>query len=137
MVSQRKWQELFLDRFSDREDLGESAVRRLFWDDLPVDEVKMLFAFLKAEFTLQPGLLRPTDPASLFSRSLRGRRLFGWMLAQARFADASSELNTELARRIGLHGLQREWVSIETVDDIVRAWCGMRPAQSRARVTTS
>ena len=128
MVMSRNWRSEILGRFADREDLGANEAYRRFWSQLPEADVLELFALLESEYLFPPGLLRPNDSLERLFQPVRTQNPLRWLIYRARGEDRMSEVNYQLAKRQRRHGTLDKWKRIDTVDDLIRAWCGLLPA---------
>jgi hypothetical protein len=124
MRAKGRWQTTFLNRFSDREDIGHEGAVKTFWSDLPRDAVLELFQLVELEYGLAGGLLRPNDPITKLADPIRGSGLRSWLFLEARLEDAYLEVGYQLGRRLDRYGTRHQWEGIETIDHLVRAWCG-------------
>jgi hypothetical protein len=113
-----------------RMELDPDRLTALFLEsDLPENRVREFFAFLRTEFEVQVGKLRPEDPPDALITVQRTRNPFTWMAEQVRKGDLRVELDRELRRRMATHGNEDAWSgrSIETLREVVRAWSGAGP----------
>jgi hypothetical protein len=123
------WRKMFLDRFAGREDLGKEDLYARFFapEGLPKSDVFECLELIEFEYEFSPGLLRPDDGLTkLFDRVVT-RNPWRWMLYQVREGDSKSEINYQLANRMRRFGTLGSWSRIETVNDLLRAWCGQTP----------
>lgn len=124
----KTWRQVILDRFSDRPDIGIEGVKTQYWPSVPDEAMTTLFELLEAESGVSPGLLRPTDPVlKLFNRP-ETRNPFKWLVFETRSDDRKSEINYRLRQRMEKFGTIDKWASIETIDDLVKAWSGQLPS---------
>ena len=116
-------------RFGDREDLGKDGLytQYYFATDLPKEVVLELLELIEVEYDLSPGLLRPEDNLSKLVEPIATRNPWRWLVYRTAGEDRQSELNYQLAKRMRQYGTVRAWSKFETVDDLVRAWCGLKP----------
>lgn len=124
----RNWRSEILSRFTDRDDLGANEAYRRFWLHLPEAEVLEFFAFLESEYLFPPGLLRPNDSLERLFHPARTQNPLRWLIYRARGEDRMSEVNYQLAKRQRRYGTLGKWKRLDTVDDLIRAWCGLLPA---------
>ena len=122
-----KWKKQFLLRFGNREDLGKQGVYQHYWSKLPEQSVMELFELLEIEFSLPPGLLRPEDDLNLLFESVETRNPFKWPVYRTRAEDGKSEINSQLFKRMERYGTVGTWDRIKTVDDLLKAWSGLKP----------
>lgn len=125
----RKWVATLLQRFADREDLGKRGVYQCYWSEMPEPAVMELFDFVELEYNLPAGLLRPEDALAKLLEPVPTRNPFRWLVYQLRSGDRQSELDRQLAKRMRAFGTLGTWTNIETVDDLVRAWCGRQSSK--------
>lgn len=122
-----KWKKQFLARFGSREDLGKQRVYQQYWSRLPEQSVMELFQLLEVEFSLPPGLLRPQDDLDLLFESVETKNPFKWLVYRTRAEDGKSEVNSQLFKRMERDGTVGAWDRIKSVDDLLNAWCGLKP----------
>lgn len=125
----RGWQQDFLKRFLDREDLGAKLAYQQYWSQYPEEEIYDLFALITAEYGLRPGLLRPDDPMEKLLVPVRTKNPLKWLLYQHRSEDRRTELNYCLRKRQEKYGTEQMWeeARIGTINDFALAWCGGHP----------
>ena len=122
------WQEELQKRFAGRQELASSQLAIEFMATEPtsskaLEEVLNLF---REEYGIEPGLLRPDDPLSIFAEPPRTGNPVTWLFNRAAVEDRVSELNHRLMqqrREISAPPLQRSPV---TVREYVLAWLGSR-----------
>jgi hypothetical protein len=117
-------------RFADREDLGKYEFYEQYYSatDLPKDDLLELLELIEFEYDLSPGLLRPEDNLSKLVEAVPTKNPWRWLVYQTAAGDRQSELSYQLDKRMRQSGTLEKWTRIETVDDLVRAWCGQSPA---------
>jgi hypothetical protein len=123
------WRNSIRRRFSDRIDIGKDALYTQYFmkDDLSRTEVLECLELIESEYELPAGLLRPEDSLLKIFEPVPAKNLWQWLVYQVREGDSQSELNYELEKRMLKHGTINDWHKFETVDDLVRAWCGKKP----------
>ena len=87
---------------------------------------------LEVEFSLPPGLLRPQDDLNMLFESVETKNPFKWLVYRTRAEDGKSEVNSQLFKRMERYGTVGTWSQITTVDDLVRAWCGLKAAETHS-----
>jgi hypothetical protein len=117
--------------FAGRPSLDERDICRDYWPELDPDAVVELLALVEQELKISTGVLRPGDRLDELFRPATTRNPMKWLLREFRSADRKSEINWQLSKRMKRHGTPGDWATIETVDDLVRAWCGQSPRVSR------
>jgi hypothetical protein len=123
------WHSALLSRFQDREHLGAHGVCVSCWPDLGEQSVLEVLTLIQREYGLEAGLLRPDDALDKLLKPIVTRSPFKWLVYQLRASDKQSELNLQLRRRMDRCGTRNAWSRIETIDDLVRAWCGQQPTR--------
>jgi hypothetical protein len=124
-----QWRRGLRIRFADREDLGKTGVYRQYWSEFPERAVMELFELIEMEYELPPGLLRPNDSVAKLVDPVKTANPFKWLFYQGRTEDRTSEINYQLGKRQWQSGTQKAWEhsKIRTVNDLIRAWCGVLP----------
>jgi len=123
------WRRSVLNRFSDRPDIGKREVYIRYFYPLGLSENCVLESLdlIETEFDIPAGLFRPGDKISQLVGEVQTKNLFRWVFYRAREEDIQSELNYQLSKRMRQHGTEKSWNKIETIEDFVRAWCGLLP----------
>ena len=123
------WRHELRRRFADRDDIGKEAVYEQFFaaDGLLREDVMALLDMIELEFDLSAGLLRPTDSLGKLSDPVRPRNLWQWMVFQVRPGDSQLAVDERLLKRLKRFGTKDAWKKMETIEDIVTAWCGHLP----------
>ncbi len=123
------WRVALLARFGDREDLGKAGLYHHYFGNqgLPENEVTECLDLLEEELTIPPGILRPRDSLDLLFEPVTSKNPFRWMEYQARAGDRQAVISSRLSDKLREYGTFSDWETIETVDDLVRAWCGEKP----------
>ena len=132
--SSYRWQDVIRSRFGEREDLGADELYEQYWavTGLPKAKVLECLELIETEYQLAAGILRPEDSLDLLFDAVSTRNPLKWFLSQPAIEDRASEINHQLAKRMEESGTLGTWRSIETVDDLIRAWCGQKqPSQLR------
>jgi hypothetical protein len=122
-------------RFSDRELLSRDHCYEVYFAPLglPKEEVLECLDLIEFEFEVPAGLLRPTDRllSTLFAEvpPKNPWNLWKELVYRMREGDSQSELNYELGKRLRRYGTLDLWknTKIETIEDLLRAWCGEPP----------
>ena len=128
------WRSEILRRFGDREDIGKREVYQQYWSEMPEQAIMELFELIAIEYKLPAGLLRADDSLDKLLAPVRTRNPLKWLVYQLRAGDRQSELNRELTNRMKQDGTLGKWEKIDTIDDLVRAWCGRLPRKSDQNV---
>jgi len=117
-------------RFGDREDIGKVGLYERYYaaTDLPKEAILECCELIEFEYELSPGLLRPDDKLSKLVEPIPTKNPWRWMVYQTAAGDRQNELSYQLAKRMRQYGTVGFWSKIETVDDLIRAWCGRRPS---------
>jgi hypothetical protein len=118
-----------LKRFSDRPDISPDETFRSYWSELPREEVQQLFDLIAIEFGVSGGLLRPDDSLDKLVEPLATKNPLLWFAYQGAAGDKQNELSYELDKRLKKFGTKAEWPSISTIDELMRAWGGLRPPE--------
>lgn len=81
---------------------------------------------VELESQIPLGLLRPTDTLRDLFAPPPTRNPFRWMEFQTRSGDGFLEVHFRLNQRLQAIGRLEEWGGkVYTVDELVRAWCGV------------
>ncbi len=128
----RKWLARIRERFNDREDIGRQAVYECYFagEGLPKAEVFEVFDFIELEYGPIAGLLRPQDNlVEKFFTPVKTNNLLHSLSYEIRAGDGQLSIGDELEKRLEKYGIQKysDWPRIETIGDLVRAWCGRLP----------
>lgn len=117
-------------RFGDREDIGKEGLYARYYaaTDFPKAALLELLELIEFEYDLSPGVLRPEDKLSKLVEPIPTKHPWRWMVYQTAAGDRQNELSYQLAKRMRKSGTLEAWSQIETVDDLIRAWCGRRPS---------
>jgi hypothetical protein len=118
---------LYQARFPDRPILDDSQIIGLFcpaFYDSP-EEARSLLVLLEQAFGIPMGLLRPEDSMqSVLTPSYR-QTPWSWAQGITRAGDGELWLLEQLIPRIVSRGHNPDDVTIETVGELARAWCGV------------
>ncbi len=120
------WHKSFLSRFADREDIGKDKLYKEYFSDLPKEEVTEFFDLIEFEYEIPAGLLRPDDEASKLFDPVPRKGVWHWFFYDTREGDSQIEITNQLVKREKLYGTYEKW-KIDTVDDLIRCWCGQKP----------
>lgn len=120
------WQGVIRERFGEREDLRAEELYERYWAaaGLPKAEVMECLNLIEVEYQLPAGILRAEDSLKLLFDPISTKNPLKWFLSQPAIEDRASEINYQLARRMEEYGTLGTWTNIETIDDLIRAWCG-------------
>jgi hypothetical protein len=123
------WGNEILKRLGNREDVGKLGLYDRYFrgKGLPPDSVLECLDLLEDELTIPPGVLRPDDSLDLLFEPVSSRNPFRWMEYQVRAGDVQGAISGALSDRLREFGTFEDWVTIATVDDLIRAWCGEKP----------
>src|SRR5437588_331179 len=128
----RKWLAGIRERFNDREDIGREAVYDRYFasERLPRVEVYELFDLIESEYGPIAGLLRPDDNLvqKLFT-PVKTNNPFRSVTYDVRAGDRELWIGDKLKDRLEKYGVttHADWRRIQTVKDLVNAWCGRIP----------
>ncbi len=129
--SGRFWTSVVRSRFSDRELLGRDEFYDLYFEPLGLPKEKVLecLDLIEVEFEIPVGLLRPTDRLSLLFTPVPTKNPLKWLVYRTREGDCKSELEYQLSKKLRRYETLGLWknIEIETIEDLLRAWCGERP----------
>ena len=130
-VKNNSWRNEILKRFADREDLGKLGLYDRYFrtKNLGQQPVLECLDLLEDELKIPPGILRPEDSLNLLFEPIKSRNPFRWMEYQVRASDRQGAISSELSDRLHEYGTFDDWKTIATVDDLIRAWCGEKPAR--------
>ena len=127
-----KWLAGICERFGDREDIGRQAVYERFFagEELSKTEVFEVFDFIESEYGPIAGLLRPKDSLEeKFFTPVKTNNPLRWGEYEIRAGDGQLSMGDELEKQLKKCGIKRyeDWPRIETIEDLVRVWCGRIP----------
>jgi hypothetical protein len=124
------WRKELRKRFADREDIGKECLYEKFFaaKGFPRSDVLELFDTIELEFDLPAGLLRPTDSLKKLGAPVSPKNPWQWMVFQVRSGDSQQALADQLEKRLKTFGTTDLWKRVETIADLVTAWCGQAPA---------
>ncbi len=116
-------------RFGDREDIGKQGLYDRYYAStgVPKEALLELLDLIEFEYDLSPGLLRPEDKLEKLVEPIPTKNPWRWLVYRTSAGDRQSELSYRLSKRMRQYGTLGAWPQIETVDDLIRAWCGRRP----------
>jgi len=125
----RNWHKAFLKRFDGREDIGKRHLYERYFasEGLPRDAVYACLDLLAFEYEMPAGILRPSNKLEKLFAPIPTSNPFAWFFYRAREQDSQAEVNYRLAKRMRQYGTLGKWLKIETVNDLIRAWCGLTP----------
>lgn len=127
----KSWTSVIRSRFRDRELLSRDQCYEIHFAPLGLPEELALecLDFIEIEFGVPVGLLRPTDRLSLLFTEVSTKNPLKWLAYRVREGDSRSELDYELGKRLRRYGILDLWkdIDIETIGDLLCAWCGERP----------
>ena len=121
----RYWREWLHERFGDRPALSRDEAVRMFWSDLPPEDVAAFFEMIETEYQLDVGLLRPDDNLERFTTPIQTKNPLRWFAVEPGLEDSASELNYQIVQRAET-GLAN-YLPVHTVGEYVRIWCGLAP----------
>ena len=118
------------ERFAEREDLGHQRFFELYCRDRGCSQsgVFEFLAFVEQEVGIPGGVLRPSDPIDLLLLPPRTRNPLLWLMFQTRAGDIRNELVRALDRHLESAATEADRPSVRTVEDVIRIYCGQRPA---------
>jgi len=122
----RYWREWLQERFGDRPALPRDEAVRMFWSDLPPQDVADFFEMIETEYQLDVGLLRPDDNLERFVTPIKTKNPLRWFAVEPGLEDRASELNYQIVKRADQAGLAN-YLPVHTVREYVRIWCGLAP----------
>jgi len=121
------WHDALISRFADRKNIDRDALYARYFMDLPKAAVFECFNLIEEEYQIPSGLLRPEDKLTKIVEPVTTKNPLRWLVYQSRAGDIEFELQRQLDKRLRQHGTQEAWTTVNTVDDLIRAWCGKRP----------
>jgi hypothetical protein len=131
MNSSRRQQKM-LSRFEGRKDLGKSELYERYFkgEGLSLAEVIECLGLIESELGISAGVLRPEDKLDMLFEPVPTNNPLKWLTYQARAGDRQAEISYQLTKRLTRYGTFDDWTQIETIDDLVRAWCGKIPRRA-------
>jgi len=123
------WRKAILSRFADREELSKEEFFRRYYlaSGIPHGPFIECLSFLEAEYDFPVGLLRPEDKLTKLFAPVDTKNPWRWLVYRIKEGDSQSEIEYEIAKRQRRHGTLGAWSRLETVDDLIRVWCGKLP----------
>ncbi len=123
------WRAALLSRFADREDIGKKELYRRYFAEAGLPEAAVLecLDLIELEYNFPPGLLRPEDKLTKLFEPVATKNPWRWLVYQVKEGDSQSEIEYELSKRQRQYGTIGTWSRLETVNDLIRAWCGQKP----------
>jgi hypothetical protein len=123
------WRAVLRARFDGRENLGRGEFYRRFYSasGIPEDRVSECLDFVESEYDFPTGLLRPEDELAKLFAPVKTRNPWRWLGYRAKEGDSALEIEYELGKRQRRHGTFGTRSRLDTVDDLIRAWCGETP----------
>jgi hypothetical protein len=128
-MTDANWRATIRSRFNGRENLSKAEFYRRYYlaSGIPESGVLECLDFVEEEYEFPVGLLRPGDKLSKLFAPVRTRNPWRWLTYRAKEGDSQSEIEYGLAKRQRRLGTLGTWHRLETVDDLIRAWCGETP----------
>jgi hypothetical protein len=125
------WTSVMQSRFGNRELLSRDQCYEVYFAPLglPREQTLECLDLIEVEFEVPVGLLRPTDRLSLLFTPVPTKNPLKWVVYRMREGDCQSELDYELGKRLRRYRTLDLWknIEIETIETLLRAWCGERP----------
>lgn len=124
-----KFTEKLLSRFEGREDLGKERLYEIYFKDKGLDKDLVLDCFeaIEFDFRIPVGVLRPDDLIAKLTDRVATNNPFWWFWWLGRNEFSGDNLLDDLSHRLTEYGTSESWKQINTVDELIRAWCGKRP----------
>jgi hypothetical protein len=126
-LTSRAWRGAIRARLGDREDLGLAGVIAKYWSSsgLPANDIEALLIEFQISYRIPGGVLRPNDPLRAFQEPVPASNPLTDAFYRFWTDESWSDINYELGKRMHKRGQTRyaEGV-IQTIDDLVWAWCG-------------
>jgi hypothetical protein len=115
-----------LARFGERDVLSKEELYDRFWADKPLDrtEVIGLFDLIEEAYDFPAGLLRPTDPIEKLTGRVPEKHWWRGLVHDVIAGDRQLWMQGELANKLRDYGTYDLIQQINTVDELVLAWCG-------------
>lgn len=126
-----KWAEKLLKRFEGRENLGKRKLYEKYFKPQGLNEKEVMECFEEIElgYSIPVGLMRPDDKMSKLTERVPASNPFQWFLWLGKNEFSDDSLLEELNIRLKKYGTFNDWgKTIDTFNDLVRAWCGEKPA---------
>jgi hypothetical protein len=124
-----RFTEKLLSRFEGREDLGKEGLYERYFKGKGLDKNLVLdcFEWIELDFRIPVGILRPADLMGKLTDRVTTNNPFMWFWWLGRNEFSGDNLLDELGIRLKEYGTFNEWKLIDTVNDLVCAWCGRKP----------
>src|SRR4051794_22409276 len=124
-----KWAERIVDRFRDRKVLSKAELYSDYFAPLGLPERDVMECLDEIEFdySIPVGILRPDDELTKLTEAVDTNDPLRWLFWRSKSEFREAELLDELKVRLKTHGTFNDWKSINTVGDLIRAWCGQKP----------
>jgi len=124
-----------LARFGEREVLSKNELYDRFWADRGLDrtEVIGLFDLIEEAYDVPAGILRPTDPIEMLTDRVPEKHWWRGPIHDVIAGDRQFWVQEELDHKLKHYGTSNYIRRIQTVDELVLAWCGWWPTRVAAQ----
>jgi hypothetical protein len=130
IFSDKKWYDAIAARFSDRSELDKRELYSQFFGSFPESDVLACLSLLEKEFKVPVGKFRPEDSLSKLFKPVSSLNPMKQAEFEVMAGDRQLEIQTELRKRLQHSSTCDSWVIVETIEDLVRAWCGEHPSNT-------
>lgn len=119
-----------MERFKDREDIGKIGLYDAFFRPLGLNKKDVFECLDEIEigYEIPSGVLRPEDSMSKLNERVEANNPVEWFWWLGTNEFCADGLTEELQIRLRKYGTWDDWKEIETVGDLVQAWCGKKPS---------
>jgi hypothetical protein len=125
--------EKLLSRFEGRKDLGKEGLYERYFKDEGLDKDLVLECFedIEFDFCIPVGVLRPEDSMTKLTDRITTNNPFLWFWWLGRNEFSGDNLLDDLNWKLKQYGTSDCWKQINTVNDLVCAWCGKKPEERK------
>jgi hypothetical protein len=118
-----------LARFDGRDVLSKDELYDRFWASKGLDraEVIALFDLVEEAYYISPGLLRPSDPIEMLTDRVPEQHWWRGPVHDVIAGDRQFWVQEELGHKLRQYGTYDLIQRINTIDELVLAWCGWSP----------
>ena len=116
-------------RFGKREVLSKDELYDRFWSDRHLDraEVIGLFDLIEEAYDIPAGILRPTDAIEMLTGPVPEKHWWRGPIHDVIAGDRQFWVQEELGHKLRQYGTYDLIQRVNTIDELVLAWCGWWP----------
>jgi hypothetical protein len=123
-----------LARFGERDVLTKDELYLRYWADEGVNqaEVVQLLDLIEEAYSIPSGVLRPSDPIEMLTDRVPEKHWWRGPVHDVIAGDRQFWLQEELVRKLKQYGTYDKIARVNTVGELVLAWCGFSPSNIAA-----